>query len=160
MKKQKSGNNATPVKNFVVPNYKNNLLSLFIIICGYLVLWLSVGPNGMAPIPAVLAFVFIFLGLTLTTVRPTFTVINEKGITLCYGFGIWKESQDWDKIRAIYELDYRVGRTRDTEKVFSFDQLECPRRMFFMKSEVERSKALGRLICEFWGTPIKKENSV
>ena len=159
MKDQKNANNATRVKNFFVPNCKNNLLSLFIVLCGYLLLWLSIGDRGVAPIPAVLSFVFVFLGLTLATVRPTFTVINERKITLCYAFGLWRESCEWDKLQNVYELDYRVGRTRDVEKVFRFEGLECKKRPFFVKSEIERSKKLRELICRFWGEPVHKEEA-
>lgn len=144
-------------KMYFVPNYKNNLLTLFMVVVGYFFLAMAFWGGRIAPIPLVLSLICLVPGFALAVVRPTFCTVSESGISIFYAFGFFRESGNWDEIKKIYDLTYRIGRTRDTEKVFSFEGLRATKRRKFMKSEIEKNKKLGRLIREFWGEPTVRD---
>ena len=144
-------------KKYFVPNYKNNLLSLFVVAFGYFLLALAFWGGRIAPLCLIFALICLGLGFALTVVRPTFCRVSAKGITLYYAFGFFRESGNWSDIKNVYDVTYRIGRTRDKEKVFIFKELTADKRFKYMKSEIEKNKKLGRLIRAFWGEPTVRD---
>lgn len=142
---------------YFIPNYKNNLLSLFVVIAGYAFLAMGLWGGKLSVLPLVLAAVCLVPGFALAVVRPTFCTVSERGISIFYAFGFLRESGNWEDIKSVADVTYRVGRTKDVEKVFAFTNLKANKRYKFMKSEIEKNKKLAGLIREFWGEPTIRE---
>ena len=98
-------------------------------------------------------------GAGIALLQPTHAVVSEKRIDLYYGFGVFSEGAEWADISAVYEKNYKGGKKKDREQIFSFEGMTSKTPRAFMHGEIERNKKLRGLIVSFWGEPklVKKE---
>ena len=132
-------------------------MSIVAIICG-----------GALTVWSIFAFAWIGLvfggllfvsGAGIALLQPTHALVSEKRISLYYGFGLFSEGAEWKDITAVYEKNYKGGKKKDREQIFSFEGMTSKSPRAFMRGEIERSNKMRRLIVSFWGEPLpaKKE---
>ena len=144
-------------KKYIVPNYKNDAMSTVAIIGGgALTVWSLLIFAWVGLIFGILLFVS---GAGIALLQPTHVILSEKRIDLYYGFGIFSEGAEWKDISAVCEKNYKGGKKKDREQIFSFEGMTSKTPRAFMRGEIERNKKLRRLIVTFWGEPtkVKKE---
>ena len=146
----------TPKKGkvYFVPNYKNNLLTLFALLAGGALV--VVAAMSLSWIALVLGLVLLVCGFGLVVLQPTHATVSSERVTLFYLFGIFSESAEWKNIESVYENNYKGGKKSDREKTFYFEGMESRSRRAFMRSEIEQSRTMRRYIVAFWGEPIKR----
>ena len=114
---------------------------------------------AFAWIGLVVGILLFISGAGIALLQPTHAVVSEKRIDLYYGFGILSEGAEWKDISAVYEKNYKGGKKKDREQIFSFEGMTSKAPREFMRGEIERNQKLRNLIVSFWGEPIpaKKE---
>ena len=140
-------------KKYFIPNYKNDAMSVIAILGGgALAVW---SLFLFAWIGLVIGALLFISGAGIALLQPTHAVVSEKRIDLYYGFGIFSEGAEWKDISAVYEKNYKGGKKKDREQIFSFEGMTSISPREFMRGEIERNQKLRDLIVSFWGEPIR-----